>query len=205
MRIAVFGATGGTGLQVIQQALDKEYHVTALVRNLAKLPIDDAGLRIVTGNALDMQSVKATVEGADAVICSLGMTPDNPPDMLEDATHNIIAAMNEAGIRRLVVVTSMGLGNSRDQVGLVFKTLMKTVMKEVMEQKDRQEAVVRASDLDWVIVRPGGLTDGPFTGQYQAGNDPHIKAGQVSRADVASFVLAQVTDDTYLRQAPAIS
>jgi uncharacterized protein YbjT (DUF2867 family) len=83
--------------------------------------------------------------------------------------------------------------------------LMRTVLRKAMEDKERQEALVKASGLDWIIVRPGGLTDGPATGHYQAGLDPKISAGQVSRADVAAFVLQQLTDDTYLRQAPAIT
>lgn len=205
MRIAVFGATGGTGLQIVQQALDKDYDVTALVRSLAKMRIDDAGLRIVTGDVLDPQKVQATIEGADAVICSLGTTANNPDDLLEPATRSIIAAMHEAGIRRLIVISSMGVGDSIEQVGFMFRTLMKTVMKDAIEQKERQETAVRESNLDWTIIRPGGLTDGPYTGQYAAGTDPKIKAGQVSRADVASFVLEQLESDDYLHKTPVIT
>ena len=86
-----------------------------------------------------------------------------------------------------------------------FKMLMNTVLKKAMDDKERQEALVKASGFDWIIVRPGGLTNGPATGSYKAGVDVKLTAGQVSRADVAAFVLLQLDDDTYLHQAPAIT
>lgn len=206
MKIAVFGATGGTGSQVVKQALAAGYEVTALVRDPAKLDMSDPNLTIVTGSVLDAAPVQQTVQGADAVVLSLGNTANNPDYVVSQGTQVILDAMRELGQpRRIVVVSSLGVGESKDQVPFAFKMLMKTALKKPMEDKERQEALVKASGLDWTIVRPGGLTNGPATGQYKSGLDPKIGAGQVARADVAAFVLQQLTDGTYLHQAPAIS
>lgn len=206
MKIAVFGATGGTGRQVVEQALAAGNQVTALVRNPARLTLANANLTVVTGNVLDAANVEETLQGADAVVVSLGNTDSNPDTIVSQGTQVIVAAVQRMGApRRIVVVSSLGVGESKDQVPFAFKLLMKSVLRKPMEDKERQEALVKASALDWTIVRPGGLTNGPATGRYQSGLDPKISAGQVSRADVAAFVLKQLTDSTYLHQAPAIS
>jgi putative NADH-flavin reductase len=205
MNIAVFGATGATGRQIIAQALEQGHHVTALVRDPARLPITHANLTVVQGNVLDDAPVRETLQGAGAAVISLGNTADNPDYVVSDGTAVILRAMREGGVPRVVVVTSMGVGDSLKQVSLPFRMLMQTVLKKPMEDKERQEKLVMDSGLEWIIVRPGGLTDAPATGRYDAGLDPSIGAGQVSRADVAAFVLQQLSDDTYLHRTPAIS
>ena len=206
MKIAVFGATGGTGQQVVQQALAAGHSVSALVRDPSRLAVQDERLTVVEGDVLDRAKVDETIAGADAVIVSLGNTSNNPDYIVSRGTEVIIDAMTAVGRpRRLVVVTSLGVGESRDQVPFAFKMLMNTVLKKAMEDKERQEALVKASGCDWIIVRPGGLTNGPETGSYKSGVDVKLTAGQVARADVAAFVLLQLDDDTYLRQAPAIT
>jgi putative NADH-flavin reductase len=206
MKIAVFGATGGTGRQVVQQALAAGHQVTALARDPSRLAGADPNLTVVAGSVLDEAAVQQTLAGADAAVMALGNTANNPEYVVSQGTQVILDAIGQLdGPRRMVVVSSIGVGDSKDQVPFAFKMLMKTVLRKAMEDKERQEALVKASGLDWIIVRPGGLTDGPATGHYQAGLDPKISAGQVSRADVAAFVLQQLTDDTYLRQAPAIT
>jgi putative NADH-flavin reductase len=150
--------------------------------------------------------VEQVIRDTDAVVVSLGSTAGNPDDIVSRGTQVILDVMHRLGYpRRIVIISSLGVGESKDQVPLAFKMLMKTVLRKLMEDKERQEAMVKASDLDWTIVRPGGLTDGPATGEYKSGLDPRIVAGQVSRADVAAFVLAQLGDDAYLHQAPAIT
>jgi putative NADH-flavin reductase len=206
MKIAVFGATGGTGREVVKQALAAGHQVTALARNPASLDSADSDLTVVAGNVLDIEAVQQALTGADVAVVSLGSTANNPDNIVSQGTQVILDAIGQlGGPRRIVVVSSIGVGDSKDQVPFAFKMLMKTVLRKAIEDKERQEALVKASGLDWIIVRPGGLTDGSATGQYQAGLDPKISAGQVSRADVAAFVLQQLTDDTYLRQAPAIT
>jgi uncharacterized protein YbjT (DUF2867 family) len=120
-------------------------------------------------------------------------------------TVQILAAMQAQGVRRLIAVTSMGVGDSIGQVPAFFRVLMRLTLKQIMAAKEEQETLIRASGLDWTIVRPGGLTDGAPTGQYQSGTDRAIKATRVARADVAEFVVRQLNDQQYLHQTPAIS
>lgn len=204
-RIALFGATGGTGRQIVAQALEAGHTVQALVRDPVRLPVQHPHLHLITGNVLDPDAVERTITGADAVIVSLGNTANNPDWIVSEGTKVIVAAMHKWGVRRLIVISSLGVGDSRDQVPTFFKVLMKTALKKPMEDKERQEQIVAASGLDWTIVRPGGLTNGPRTGRYRAGLDRTIVAGQISRADVAEFVLRQLDDMTYLHKAPAIT
>jgi uncharacterized protein YbjT (DUF2867 family) len=205
MKLAIFGATGGTGRLVAEKALAQGYEVSALVRDPGRLALVHDRLTVVTGNVLDTVAVEQTLNGAGAAIISLGNTSNNPDYIVSEGTRVILAAMKKLAVPRVVVVSSIGVGDSKDQVPFFFKMLMKSALKRPMEDKERQEAAVMASGLDWIIVRPGGLTDNPATGSYKAGLDKTIVAGQVSRADVADFVLQQVTDDTYLRKTPAIS
>mgnify|MGYP001388259561 CR=1 FL=1 len=205
MKIAIFGGSRGVGRQALAQALEQGHDVQALLRHPESFDFTHPQLTIIQGDVLRPEDAAATVAGVDAVVCSLGSTADNPGNVVSQGTENIMTAMQAAGVKRLVVVSSIGVGDSKDQVPLAFKMLMKTVLKSAMEEKEKQEAAVQASGLDWVIVRPGGLTDGPRTGNYKFGVGKAIKAGQVSRADVADFVLKQLTDDTFLHQAPSIS
>jgi putative NADH-flavin reductase len=205
MKLTVFGATGGTGQQVVEQALAAGHQVTVLVRDPAKLGLNQAALTVRRGNVLEPEDVFNTVSGADAVIVSLGSTSNNPDSVVSQGTANVVDAMQKAGVARLIVVTSLGVGESKDQVPFFFKALMATALRKTMQDKEAQEKLVKVSGLDWTIVRPGGLTDGPRTGQYRYGLDPKLVAGQVSRADVAEFVLKQLTDTQFLRKAPAIT
>ncbi|MCB8981458.1 MAG: SDR family oxidoreductase [Ardenticatenaceae bacterium] len=205
MKLAVFGATGGTGKEIVKQALAAGDEVTVLVRDPGRLTIKHDKLYLVIGDVLNADKVEETVAGSDAVCCSLGNTPNNPDFVVSDGTRNIIDCMEKQGIKRLVVVSAMGVADSVEQVTLTFKMLMKTVLRKAYEDKERQEQLIRESNLDWIIVRPGGLTNGPATGEYQFGLDSAIGSGQVSRADVAAFVLQQLTDDTFLHQTPVIT
>jgi len=205
MKVAIFGATGGTGQQLVAQALEAGHIVQALVRDPSRLTHTNPDLTLITGDVLDTNAVSATIQGADAVVVTLGNTANNPDWIVSDGTRVVVEAMKQQEVRRLVVVSSLGVGDSRSQVPFAFRMLMSTVLKKPMEDKERQEELVRESGLDWIIVRPGGLTDGPKTGAYKAGADGKIGVGQVSRADVADFVLKQLSDATYLYQAPAVA
>ena len=203
MKIALFGATGGTGRQVLDQALAQGHQVTALARDPGKLE-SRTGLTMIPGDVLDQAAVDACIDGADAVVCVLGSRSGSEP-VEARGTERILAGMQTRGVRRLIAVTSMGVGDSVDQVAPFFRAIMKLTLKRIMQAKEEQERLIMASGLDWTIVRPGGLTDGPRTGHYRAGLDKDIKATRIARADVAEFVVRQLTDDTYLRRTPAIS
>jgi putative NADH-flavin reductase len=204
MNIALFGATGGTGRQVLAQALEQGHAISALVRDPAKLGAQPAAVAVVAGDVLDQGQVDACIQGADAVICVLGSHKNRDP-IEARGTVPILDAMQRLGVRRLIAVTSMGVGDSADQLAAPFRLFMKVTIGGIMQAKEEQEQLIRASGLDWTIVRPGGLTDGPKTGSYQSGTDKSIRAGRISRADVADFVLTQLQDDRYLHQAPAVS
>ena len=203
MKIALFGATGGTGQQLLAQAIKSGHQVTALVRDPAKLDRKNSALTVIAGNVLQPADVDKVVSGADAVICSLGNTSNNPDMMVTQGTRNIIDAMQRLNVRRLIVVSSLGVGDSKDQVPFFFKVLMKTALRKTMEDKEAQEAAVRASRLDWTIVRPGGLTNDPPTGTYRVGAD--LTAGRITRADVADFILKELTRNEYIQQTPGIT
>ena len=181
------------------------YEVTFLVRDPVRLTLNHDKLYLVIGDVLNLDKVEEALAGSEAVCCTLGNTANNPDFVVSDGTRNIIEGMTKQGIERLVVVSALGVGDSREQVSLPFKMIMKTVLRKAYEDKERQEQLVRNSNLDWVIVRPGGLTNGPATGEYTYGLDPSIGGGQVSRADVAAFVLQQLKEDTFLYQTPAIA
>ena len=207
-RVLVIGATGGTGQQLVQQALDRGYEVTALVRNPAKLQLTHSQLRVVQGDVLDYASVAAAVQGQDAVVSALGHRRLFVPSRVQsEGTQNVLRAMKEHGVRRFVCETALGLGSSAGRMGL-FGTLffLPVFLPVYFWDKSRQEQIIAESGLDWVIVRPGILTNGPRRGTYRHGENvgSYILSAWSSRADVADFMLNQLTDDAYLHKAPAL-
>ena len=219
MRLAIFGPTGGTGRRLVERAIAEGHDVTAFARNPSKVAARHERLNVVVGDAFDPASVREAVAGNEAVICVLGSrTPSNPlhprrpgdPNGVTSAgTENIIAAMKEHGLRRLVCQTAWGVGDSRQDPGFAgaffMNVLVPPLLRDEYADKEAQEKIVAESDLDWVIVRPMILTNGPWTNDYRT--DVNLKPGRrpyISRADVAAFLLNQLTDDTFVRKTPAI-
>ena len=204
MKLVVFGATGATGRQILQQALGARHEVTAFARNPAALTVKHPKLKVMQGDALDAARVSQAIAGRDAVLFAIGINRRSTMTVCADSTRNIIKAMREHGVRRLICLSAYGASETKD-TALYSKVLRFFIGKRV-EDKDRQEELVRASELDWVLVRPPLLTKGAREGRYRVGLDIPIKLFSfVSRADVAAFMLKQVTDDTYLHQAPTIT
>lgn len=206
MKLTIFGATGGTGRQLVEQSLAAGHEVTALARTPAKLNIQHPKLTIVQGDILNAEQVTTAVTSADAVLSALGITNENLDGVLPRGMKNILQAMKTHGVKRVVVVSSLGVGNSRDQIPLAFRIAIQTIpmLKKSLRELGEMEKVLQQSDVEWIVVRPGRLTDEAATGNYITGTDRKIKPGPISRADVAAFMLKQLTDDTFLRQAPAI-
>ncbi|RLM91115.1 NAD(P)-dependent oxidoreductase [Haloarcula sp. Atlit-7R] len=204
MELAVFGATGGTGRELTAQASNRGHDIRVLTRSPATISTGSA-LTTVEGNVLDPDAVSATIEGVDAVCCLLGRTPNNPDDIVSRGTARIIAAMERHGVERLVVLTSMGLGSSTSAVPWYVRLANATVLADLMADKARQEERVMQSDLDWTIVRPGGLTDEPGTGEYVHGVDTHVTAGPIPRADVAEFLLWVIETEGYVHETPSLT
>jgi putative NADH-flavin reductase len=208
MKLAVFGATGGTGRCLIEQALVQGHEVTAFARNPSAMTLQHEKLSIVQGDVLDPARVEAAAGGKDAVLCALGTPNRSGTTVLSTGTKNILAAMEKLGVRRLVCETTLGLGDSKAEAGFFYlHVLVPLAFKHVFADKQRQEQLIEQSGLDWVIVRPSRLTDGPRTAVYRTGL--HLKlsplGAKISRADVADFMLKQVTNTTWLRKAVGIS
>jgi putative NADH-flavin reductase len=206
MKVLIIGATGATGQILMAEALAQSHEVTALARDPSAVASEDPRLRVLQGNALDASSVEAAVAGQDAVLPALGTRSVRPTTLFSESAQNVIGAMNKHGVRRLVCITGVGAGDSKGHVGFLYDRIMLPfVVKNVYEDKTRQEEAIKQSDLDWVIVRPARLTDEPAKGEYRVFLGGSYTATKISRADVAAFMLAQLTDDTYVHKMPVIS
>jgi uncharacterized protein YbjT (DUF2867 family) len=207
--VLVFGASRGIGLETVKAALDAGHRVRAFARSA--VPVEHPMLDVVTGDALDRVAVERALDGVDVVVQVLG-APKQPDvyiggtNLFSRATRTLVDAMTARGPKRLIVVTGLGAGDSRGHGGFLYdRVLFALVLDRVYRDKDVQEQIVRRSNLDWTIVRPGQLNNGPPTGKARAFTNPaDWRAGPVTRADVARFLVAQVTDRTYLRQTPLL-
>ena len=208
MKLLIFGASGGTGRELATQALDQGHEVTAFVRDPAKIQdIQHSNLLVKRGDVLDPQSVESAVSGQDAVLFAVGAGPKRTT-IREQGTRNVVAAMQAAGIKRLVCLSSFGVGDSRADLPFFTKyVVVGLFLRHAFTDHERQEAFVKDCALDWTLVRPPHLKEGVHTGNYQHGLT--LTYGQIegwiSRADLADFMLKQVDDDSYIRQAPRVS
>ena len=208
MRVLVLGATGGTGRLIVRYAQSKGNSVVALVRSKAHAS-DLSEVKLVEGDARDEAALLRALEDCDAVISTLGtgMSPFRQVTLLSVATDALVTAMTRQGVRRLVCITGMGAGDSRGHGGFLYdRLILPLLLHNVYKDKDRQEALIRASSLDWVIVRPAVLNDEKARGSVRAITDlAGFKGGNIARADVARFVVDQLTNDFWLKQTPLIS
>ncbi len=190
----VFGATGKTGRQIVQQALDRGLGVTAFVRDPAKLAIGHSRLETVTGDILDAAAVDAALaRRPDAVISALGIFQREPGTALSEGTAHVLAAMKAHGVARLVVVSSLGAGDSRGQGSLLARALQRFLLRHVLDDKTRQEQLIASSGIAATVLRPPQLTDDPGIRDdvvLWSGPAPRRRlTWKVSRATVAKYVL----------------
>ncbi len=208
MKLLVVGATGGTGRKIVELALERGHDVTALVRRPERAKLPTGSLTIIPGNVLDPESLDTAVAGQEAVLCALGHKRYlGPSHILSRGTSNLVASMKKHRVNRLVCVTSLSIGDSAGKLGLYYNLfVIPFITFFYFRDKSRQEAIVRASDLDWTIVRPGQLTNGRKRESYKHGEDlgSYILTLMISRASVADFMLKQLSDRTYLRKAVAV-
>lgn len=207
-KLLVLGATGGTGRHIVSQARARGYDVAALVRSPEKAG-DLQGAKLIVGDARDEATLRQALRGRDAVVSALGppASPFREVTLLSSATDALVRAMKAERVSRLVCITGIGAGDSRGHGGFLFDNLIfPLILKNVYADKDRQEAIVRASELDWVLVRPSVLNDKPARDTQRALTDlTGFHGGAIARADVARFVLDQVRGDTWLHRAPLIT
>lgn len=208
MKLAIFGASGGAGKPLVAQALAADHQVTALVRTPSKLGLTHPNLTIIQGDATDPQAVEKTIAGADGVISVLGPTQNAADKPITRATQNILAAMQKQNVRRLIVSVGAGVldpNDSPDFVAKLMGALVKTFSRHVYADMLNVSEAVRASDRDWTIVRVPMLTNEPKKGRVKVAWVGKGMRRTITRADMADFMLKQAQDNTYLRQAPAIS
>ena len=208
MKIAVFGATGGTGNEIVKQALEAGHEVTAFVRDAARLSIQNEKLTVVMGDVFDADSVAKAVQGQDAVVCALGAGSDlKKTTVRTTGTVNMINVMQQANgtKQRLIVVTAMGTGESWDDMSLLNKFFYAVLLKNTREDHEAQEAAIKESGLDWTIIRPSGLSDKPLTGAYHVGQRVSAKTSEISRADVADLILNELEQKIWIGKAITIT
>jgi putative NADH-flavin reductase len=249
MKLLVFGATGGTGIQLVQQALQQGHVVTAFARDPRKIKLTHDNLRVVRGDILQPESVETAMAGQDAALSALGtrlpiwivipivvacqiivrtVALSSPITLLvelgvpilailflsrrntilSDGTRNIVRALERAGIKRFVCESSLGVGDSKWKMGVVHNLVaIPLVLRNIFADKKVQEQIIASSGLDWVIVRPTVLTNGPRRNVYRAGSDVGhwFFPSRISRSDVASFMLRQLTEGEYVRKTPGLA
>ncbi|MGB3135453.1 MAG: SDR family oxidoreductase, partial [Nodosilinea sp.] len=202
MNLLIVGATGGTGHELVKQALHQEHTVTGFSRHASKLATQYPALKVIEGDVADQAIVEKAVEGQDAVLSALGSSSLKRNPALTEGIKNIVKAMKQHHVKRLVYQSSLGVGDSRKQVSfLVRYIIIPLVLRNAIADHEDKERIIRQSDLDWVIVRPAGLTDDSPTGDYRYGETIEFGA-KIARADVADFMLKQVADNAFLQKTP---
>ena len=210
--LIIFGATGKTGRQLVQQGLDNGHHITAFVRDPAKLDVTHADLDVVKGDIHDAASVEQAIKSKpfDAAISALGIYIKEPVTPVADGTKNIIDALSLHGPKRFIVVSSLGAGDSKGEGNWFVSYVQKRFLKHVLNDKDWQERHLIKSDLDWTVIRPPQLTDEPdihkdrmkWVGPLRSGKSAVWK---VSRADVAAECLELAANQDHIREAVTLT
>jgi putative NADH-flavin reductase len=218
MRVTIFGATGGIGVELLRQSLAAGHEVTVAVRNPSRLAANRNGTRVITTDlaAPDPGALESAVAGADAVLSGVGPRPMAKAGVAQHGTRAIVAAMQTIGVRRIIVVSAAPISTMPSPgrphppthdpgEGFLMKYLGTPVFKNVLRERYRDlalmEDVLRASDLDWTIFRPPRLTNGHLTGTYRTAVGRNLKGGvSVSRADVAHAMLAAIGQQGTIRQ-----
>lgn len=206
MKILVIGGAGKTGEAIVKLALAQGHTVTAFVHSAKEFEGEEA--RVIEGDVLDTALVESAVAGQEAVLDALGgHTPWKATSLETNAARNIVGAMRMHGVKRLLVVSAIGVGDTKDLVPSWYEHLiMPTLLKGTMQDKERMEPVVEASGLEWTLVRAGHLVDGEASGKVITFEPGHgAKAHKITRADLAAFLLEALANGTYKQQAVNIA
>jgi uncharacterized protein YbjT (DUF2867 family) len=205
MRIAVFGATGATGRLVISEALRQGHAAWAFTRRREAWLLGRPGLLPVVGELNDLEAVTRALAARDAAIVTLGHREDSPPDLLERSVERILEGMTLHRVKRLIYLSALGVGDSRDASGLLYGRVFRPLFyARAHRDHERAEALIRASGVDWTIVRPPRLTNGPAEG-FEVNPASLGVAAYLSRNDLSHFLVDQLRSSTHLRKSPLVA
>jgi putative NADH-flavin reductase len=206
--IALFGATGKTGRRVLTRALKAGHDIRVLVRDPAKLGVVDPRITVIAGDVLDAAAVSTTIEASDVVLALFGQVKGSPRSLQADGTRNIIAAMKQQGVSRLITLSGGGLRADEDRPKLadrIIRMLLKALAGHVLADAEEHLQLLRDSGLDWTVVRGPMLTEASGRGTYRVGW-VGVNAGiRISREDLADFILTQIEDRQFIRRLPFVS
>lgn len=212
MKILVIGGTRGIGLALAKQALAEGYEVTVLARHPEAAHLQHEKLQLIKGDVADKSAVASAVRGQDAVVSAVGIKPTRKPvTVFSVGTRNILDGMKKDGGKLLIAVTGVGAGDSAGHGGFLYdRIFLPLFMKNLYADKDRQEKMLKDSGAKWIIVRPGFLTNGPARHRFRAVTElgapgTGVKAGRISRADVAGFILDQIRQPEYIGKTPLLT
>jgi len=195
MQLVVFGATGGIGSRVVEQALTAGHGVTAVARQPSAITLRHERLEVIQGDVLEPETIRESIIRKEAVISALGARNRAPTTVYSEGVANIMQAMQAAGVRRILCVSASGLDPGPLWQRWIAKPLLWLILKNMYTDLVRMETVVKASGLDWTILRPPAFTNGPRTGRYQAVVNQHLaRSLSISRADIADYILNHLTD-----------
>ena len=206
MKLIIFGATGTLGRHLVEQALSEGHQVTAFARTPGTLSFEHPNLTRLAGDVFNQNAVGQAIDGHDAVLIALGS--GRKGGVRAVGTQHVIDGMKRYGVRRLICLSTLGAGDSRALLNFFWKRIMfGLLLRKAYADHQAQEAAVRHSGLEWTIVRPGAFSDGSVTGNYRHGfpvTEKKLKL-KISRADVADFMIGELTNRAYLRAAPGLS
>lgn len=204
MKIVIFGASGRTGIQLVEQSLKKGYQVTAFVRRENALQFEHPNLTTVTGELDDQNKLSEAITGADACISALGGNSLTKHAMgIIAGIDGIITIMEQQGVKRFIYLSSGGAGDSRYNMIQPIRFIVADLLLRVpLADHNANEQRIMKSRLEWTFVRPGSLTDGPLTGNLKHGSGKNVMKGnpKISRANLASFMLDQIIDPAYIHK-----
>lgn len=207
MKITIIGATSGIGLIALQQALSKGYEITALSPHTDNLP-NHPLLKKINGSATSADDVKKALTGADAVLITVGTKDKKPNTLFSDTAIALVKAGTELDLKApVLIITGFGAGDSKGYLSFFMRMVIRFFLKNQYINKTLMEEIIAESNLNWEMVRPGMLSNGPLTGKYRVIPDlhKHMKVGKISRADVADFLLSEAKNIKQFKQYIALT
>lgn len=208
MKILIIGATRGIGRALLETALEDNFDVTVLARIPEKITISHPQLRVVKGDVLEIESIAAVANGQEAICSCIGVPITfKPVDIFSKSARNILVSVKKNPGQKYIAVTGIGAGDSKGHGGFLYDKIFKPLLlKNIYADKDREEEIIKGSGVEWMIVRPAGLTNGKLTGKYHIFNDlKGVTAKRISRLDVADFILKQLKNPTQFGQTPLLT